>query len=73
MTSALNTKAHHDLMLAFERQAKTFPTTLRFDREPRSFWPGGNVYQDGPTNLLFLAYRLGHAEGRCVERDEVAA
>lgn len=67
MNTAANSAQHHEMMLAFERQSKVLPASLRFDREPRSFWANGNIYQDGQTNLLFLAYRLGHTEGRCVE------
>lgn len=63
MNTPLNSRDHAELMAAFERQAKTLPGSLRFAREPRSFWANGNIYQDGRTNDLFLAYRLGHAEG----------
>jgi len=66
MNTPLNSKEHHEMMLAFERQAKSLPVSLRFEHEPRSFWPNGYVYQDGLTNQMFLAYRLGYAQGAAV-------
>lgn len=52
----LNNKEHYDLMAAFERQHSG-----RMDREDKSLWQRGVIYQDGHVNDLFLAFRRGHA------------
>ncbi|WP_336974571.1 hypothetical protein [Alcaligenes sp. PF14] len=52
----LITKEHYDLMAAFERSHKE-----RFDKEDKSLWPKGVIYQDGRVNELFQAYRHGYA------------
>ena len=58
----LTSKEHHELMEQFEREFRY----RRVDREPKAIWPQGNVYQDGVTNELFLAYRRGYALARAV-------
>jgi hypothetical protein len=57
--SGLTSKEHYDLMAQFEKQFKG----ERLDREDKSHWPRGYVYQDGATNKLFLAFRQGAAYG----------
>lgn len=52
----LMSKEHYDLMAAFERSHSG-----RFDKEDKSLWPRGIVYQDGRMNELFLAFRQGCA------------
>lgn len=52
----LTTKEHYDLMAQFEREFSG-----RMDREDKSLWPQGYVYQDGHVNNLFLAYRRGYS------------
>lgn len=52
----LHDKEHYDLMAAFERYHSG-----RMDREDKSLWPRGIVYQDGCMNELFLAFRQGYA------------
>lgn len=52
----LLSQEHYDLLAAFERSHKG-----RTDKEDRSLWPRGIIYQDGHMNDLFLAYRRGHA------------
>lgn len=54
---------HYDLMAMFEKEFSGF----RLDREPKKFWPGGNVYQSGETNNMFIAYRKGAAYGRAAD------
>lgn len=56
----LFSKEHYDLLAQFE---KTFPH-FRLDKEEKSLWGQGNVYQSGETNNLFLAYRLGFSLGK---------
>lgn len=51
----LNDKEHYDLMDAFERQHSG-----RMDREDKSLWSRGAIYQDGHVNYLFLAFRRGY-------------
>ena len=62
----LLTKEHYDLIAQFERDCKPGRT----DKEDKSLWAKGIVYQDGHVNALFRVYRTGYAFGRCVERDE---
>jgi len=50
----------YDLMAQFE---KTYRYG-RLDREPKSFWLKGIIYQDGEVNKLFLAYQQGYALGK---------
>ena len=61
----LNTKEHDDIMEAFER---TNPG--RVDREDRSIWTIGRIYQSGEVNNLFIAYRRGYALGKSVAADD---
>ncbi|HBO1165271.1 TPA: hypothetical protein L4E73_003315 [Pseudomonas aeruginosa] len=55
----LLTKEHYELMAQFEREHSG-----RFDKEDKSLWRKGIVYQDGHINELFLAYRRGYAYGK---------
>jgi hypothetical protein len=56
----LFTKEHYELMAAFEKEFKGY----RLDREKKSQWTQGNIYQSGETNMLFLAFRKGYAVGK---------
>lgn len=58
----IRTQEHEDVMSQFEREFRG----RRVDREAKHFWPVGQIYQDGQTNELFLAYRRGYALARCV-------
>ncbi len=60
----LLSQEHYDLMDMFEREFKGF----RMDREEKSLWAAGNIYQSGETNNLFLAYRRGVAYGKAVSK-----
>lgn len=53
---------HYNLMEMFEREFSGF----RMDREDKSTWAKGRIYQSGETNNLFLAYRKGVAYGTAV-------
>jgi len=53
----IKTQEHYDLMTQFEKEFKG----MRLDRENKSLWPEGHLYQNGETNALFLAYRRGYA------------
>lgn len=59
-TGFLNSAEHVDVMSMFEKEFKH----ERLDKEPRSIWTKGNIYQSGITNNLFLAYRRGYALGK---------
>lgn len=60
----IKTQAHTDLMAMFEREY----AGKRFDKEQKTLWPMGRVYQDGFVNELFLAYRKGCAYGAALGR-----
>jgi hypothetical protein len=65
----LKSKEHYDLIEMFERDFSRQPSFRgRFDKEEKALWTGGHIYQDGATNTLFLAYRLGYAYGKVVGR-----
>jgi hypothetical protein len=56
----LNNKEHYELIAMFEKEFKGF----RLDKEEKSFWSKGNIYQNGETNNMFLAYRKGYSFGK---------
>ena len=56
----IGSKEHYEIMSDFERDFKH----LRLDREEKSNWTHGCIYQDGMANNLFRAYSLGYASGR---------
>lgn len=56
------TKDHYDLMAQFEKDY----SDRRLDREDRSEWRRGHVYQNGETNALFCAYRKGYSLGKFI-------
>src|SRR5690606_35615963 len=62
----LNDKEHYDLMSAFERRHSG-----RKDREEKSLWPRGVIYQDGRVNELFLAFRQGHAYAKADDLSDI--
>ena len=63
---ALYSQEHYDLMEQFERDLRRVAgmPAARVAKEPKDLWKQGNIYQDGATNQMFLAYRLGHAYGK---------
>ena len=62
----LHDKEHYDLMAAFERQHSG-----RMDREDKSLWQRGVIYQDGHVNDLFLAFRRGYAYSQADTRSDI--
>lgn len=63
----LKSQEHIDMMAMFERVArKEFGG--RFDKEDKAIWSKGRIYQDGPTNERFLAFRHGVAYGQAISR-----
>jgi len=62
----LMTQEHYALMSAFERCHSG-----RFDKEDKTLWPKGAIYQDGRVNELFLAYRHGYAYSQADTRSDI--
>lgn len=62
----IKTLQHYELLEAFERQF----SHRRLTRESKDLWTKGVIYQDGLTNDLFLAFRMGYALGIAVNREE---
>lgn len=58
---SLTSKEHYELIEMFE---KVFAGSYRMDKEDKSLWSKGNVYQNGEMNQLFLAFRQGVAYGK---------
>lgn len=56
-------REHYELIEAFERDHHG-----RFDKEDKSLWAKGHVYQDGRVNDLFVSFRLGYAFARALSR-----
>jgi hypothetical protein len=56
----LTSKDHYEIIEMFEREFSGY----RLDKEDKSLWSKGNIFQNGETNALFLAYRRGVAYGR---------
>ena len=63
------TREDYEMMAQFEKEYRY----LRLDREEKSRWVKGNIYQDGHANELFLAYRKGYALRRCIDNLERAS
>jgi hypothetical protein len=57
----IHTKEHYDLIAQFERDMAGMG---RMDREDKSMWARGIIYQSGEMNALFKAYRMGAAYGK---------
>lgn len=62
----LNSQEHIDMMKQFEIEFSISSFRGRLDKEDKSIWSKGNIYQDGIVNELFLIYRKGYSFGRCV-------
>jgi len=56
----LNSKEHYDLMDNFD---KIFKYEI-LDKEDKSLWLKGRIYQSGQVNSLFAAFRFGYAAGK---------
>ena len=60
----LTSKDHYELIAQFDKQF----SHRRLDKEDKALWLKGNVYQDGATNELFLAFRSGAAYGVAISK-----
>jgi hypothetical protein len=58
---ALLQKDHYEMIGFFE---KTFKGIGRFDKEDKSMWARGHIYQHGEVNKAFLMFRQGVAYGK---------
>ena len=56
----IGSKEHYDLIVDFEKGFKG----NRLEKEEKTLWVKGNVYQNGETNNLYKAYLLGYSLGR---------
>ncbi len=62
----LFSQEHYALLTQFEREHRG-----RADKEDKSLWPKGIIYQDGHMNELFAAYLRGHAYAVADMRSEI--
>ena len=60
----LNTKEHYEMMNFFE---KMFPY-YRHDKEDKSMWAKGVIYEQPELNELFKVFRLGVEYGEALHR-----
>ena len=58
----LLSKEFYELVEMFEREK--FYGANRYDKEEKSLWPKGNVYQCGETNKMFRIYMRGYSFGK---------
>lgn len=63
----LLTQEHYDLLSQFEREFRG-----RHDKEDKSLWRIGQIYQSGEVNALFKAYRQGYSLGKSIAQQEAA-
>ena len=61
----IGSQEHYDMMASFEKYMKQCPIPGRLDREDKSIWRKGHIYQDGNTNDLFNLYCAGYSHARC--------
>lgn len=57
----LMTKEYYDVMKQFEMD---FKGKFRLDKEDKSLWSKGIVYQHGDANNMFDAYLRGYSLGK---------
>lgn len=57
----LKDQEHYTIMEAFE---KAYARSYRMDKEEKSLWHKGVIYQHPVANELFLAFRQGVSFGR---------
>lgn len=60
-------KEQEELMAIFERTMKKYIN--RIDKEPKELWSSRQIYQNGETNMAFIAFRMGYALGKVVEHE----
>lgn len=59
----LTSKEHYDLIAMFD---KLYAGHFRLDKEDKTMWSKGYVYQHGDANRLFIAFRQGVAYGKAI-------
>lgn len=59
----LVSKEHYEMIEMFE---KVFAGQYRMEKEDKTMWTKGRVYQHDNLNQLFLAFRHGVAYGKAV-------
>ena len=57
----LGTAEHYQIMEQFER---TFKKDFRLDKEDKSLWSKGQIYQNGEANAAFKFFIHGYAFGK---------
>lgn len=60
----IGSKEFYDMMDNFENNKNNLPYTGSFEREDKSMWVRGQIYQDGKTNSFFQCFMLGYQLGR---------
>ncbi len=61
----LFSKEYYEMMADFEKVA-TNVISARLDKEEKSEWSRGCVYQHGEVNKLFKGFQLGYATAKCI-------
>jgi len=68
----LGSKEHYEAVEMFDRIVKSSPSMrFRLDKEPKTIWSTGSVYQDGSANMAFNAFLHGVAFGKAISQGMV--
>lgn len=62
----IGTQEHYDIISSFEKYIAGGFFLLRMDKEEKSEWQKGRIYQSGETNNMFKLYSAGYSNARCV-------
>lgn len=62
----IGSKEFYEIIEMFDKEYKGY----RLDKEDKSMWMSGNVYQNGEVNMLFRAYQKGYSLARCVYQNQ---
>ena len=58
----VGSKEFYEIVEMFDKEYKGY----RLEKEDKTMWLSGNVYQNGEVNRLFMAYQKGYSLARCV-------
>ena len=56
----VGSKEHDEMIKTFDKEYSGF----RLEKEDKTLWEKGVIYQNGEVNNMFRAFRFGYAAGR---------
>jgi hypothetical protein len=60
----IGSKEFYELIENFEKNISYLPYGVSFEKEERSMWEQGQIYQNGQTNNYFKCFMLGYQFGK---------